>query len=105
MLIISTIKPIPDTRDHALHRIVFLFPGMICAALLASSGVNIDLATITTSSINKDLNNTDTWQETSTVNQTIVLQNPVWIVVHVMIFLSLLIYVSQNILMLLTKHD
>ena len=66
MLIISTIKDIPDTKYGAYLRSVFMLPGVICAGILGSSGVNIQLNSDTTASIIKDLNNTDTWSQNIT---------------------------------------
>ena len=101
MLIISTVKEVPTTKSFAIARAIYLIPGVICAALLASSGINI--VTDTTSNTIKNLNTTEVWSETTT--QKIVLQDRVWISVHYMIFAVLLVYVIFQILTLLTKHE
>ena len=101
MLIISTIKEVPSGKSLAIARSFYLIPSIICAGILASSGVNIVL--ITTSNTIKNLNSSEVWAETTTNN--IILQNPVWTTVHVLIFFVLLVYVIQQILILLTKHD
>lgn len=103
MLIISTIKTMPDegSRINTLARCVFLLPGLIVAPVLATSGPDIQLATIDTSSITKSINTTQTWQETTTQVNNIVLQNPVWLTVHMMIFFVLLMYIIRQLLLFL----
>lgn len=101
MLIISVIKEVPMTKSLSIVRAIYLIPGMICAGLLSGSGVNIitNLTTTTT----RNVNTTEVWTET--INQQIPLQNDVWILVHLMIFLVLFFYVVQHLLILFTKHD
>jgi hypothetical protein len=101
MLIISTIKEVPTGKSLSIIRSIYLIPGLICAAILASSGVNIKI--ISSSEIMKNLNDTSTWSDT--LNNQIVLQNPVWTTVHLLIFMVLLIYVITQILIFFTKHD
>ena len=48
MLIISVVKEVPDKKSQSILRSMWLIPGIICAALLMSSGVNITMDTITT---------------------------------------------------------
>ena len=122
MLIISSIKEIPTTKSLAISRAIYLIPGMICAAILAGSGVNIDMQTsditintnqtIAEFTINGTTgslitNSTTTMSTNSTTAQAdyIVLQNPVWVLVHFMIFAVLGVYVVNQALMLLTKKD
>lgn len=101
MLIISVIKDIPVSKNLAITRAVYIIPGMICAAVLASSGVNITMISTDTTIV--DLNSTQTWQETD--SHFIQLLNPVWILVHGMIFVVLLFYEVIQILTLLTKIE
>lgn len=105
MLIISVIKTnVPNDTPLSIIRVIFLLPGIFCAGILSSSGVNITTENSNTSNIIKDLNNTDTWQETTTQTSKFVLINYVWIIVHFLIFITLCIYVIQQVLILLTKH-
>lgn len=101
MTIIALIKDIPNTRNLAMQRCIFLFPGMICSGVLASSGVNIVLQTISTTT--KNLNTSQVWTEATT--NIITLQSPVWIMVHVMFFLVLFWFLVTQIMFLLTKWD
>ena len=113
MLIISAIKEIPTTKSLAISRAIYLIPGMICAAILAGSGVNIDMPTTTNTAIINETTYNATGSLTFTVltNSTapvtsyIVLQNPVWVLVHFMIFAVLGVYVVNQALMLLTKKE
>ena len=113
MLIISAIKDVPTTKSLAISRAIYLIPGMICAAILAGSGVNIDMPTTTNTQIINETTYNSTGSLTFTVltNNTapvtsyIVLQNPVWVLVHFMIFAVLGVYVVNQALMLLTKKD
>lgn len=101
MLIISTIKKdVPVDNPLTIIRVVFFIPGIICAGVLSGSGINITTETINTSNTIKDLNNTDTWSETTTQLNKFVLINPVWITVNFMVFIVLLVYVVQQVLIL-----
>lgn len=103
MLIISTIKSMPDEglRVNTIARAVFLLPGLICAPVLATSGPDIQIATIDTSNLIKSVNTTQTWTEATVQVHNIVLQNPIWLTVHMMIFFVLLMYVIRQFLLLL----
>ena len=103
MLIISTIKEIPESKFGAYLRSVFMIPGVVCAGILGSSGVNIQLNSDTVSSIIKDLNNTDTWSQNITNTSTVILQNPIWQSVHYMFMIVLVVYIFVQILTVLTK--
>ena len=102
MLIISTIKEVPMTKRLSIIRAIYMIPGVICSGVLTMSGVNIVLPQ--TVHIMKDLNSTNTWSDTTTVNN-IVLQSPVWTMVHLLFFTVLLVYVITQILLFFTKHD
>mgnify|MGYP000388649277 CR=1 FL=1 len=111
MLIISTIKEVPATKSLSITRAIYLIPGIICAMLLASSGVNITLED-TTNTITLDfeaLNSTDnnivTLNSTQTTTETnqIVLLNPVWVILHFLIAAVLVVYVINQMLTLFTK--
>lgn len=105
MLIISVVKEIPATKSLAIARSVFLIPGMVASAVLASSGVNIQVANVATSNLIRSINTTQTWSETTTQINNIVLQSPVWQMFHMLIFLVLMVYVITQILNLFTKTD
>ena len=100
MLIIMGVKGLPEERSriNVLAGAVFLIPGLICAPVLATSGINIQ--TSHTNDIIKDLNNTRTWSDTETTN--IVLQNPIWVGIHMMIFFVLLFYIIRQFMLFLT---
>jgi len=98
MLIISVLKGLPEsTRYNQLMTVAFMLPGMICAPVLATSGVSIQIQH--TDDIIKDLNSTRTWSDIST--NAIILQNPIWVTVHMMIFFVLLLYIIRQILLFL----
>ena len=99
MLIISSVRELPEERAryNKLIGAAFLLPGLICAPVLATSGVDIQLQQ--SNEIIKDLNSTQTWSDNNTIN--IVLQNPVWVTVHMMIFFVLLLFIIRQILLFL----
>lgn len=98
MLIISVIKGLPETsRINSLVTAVFLIPGLICAPVLATSGVNITIQT--THDTIKDLNSSRVWTDNAT--NAIQLINPIWVLVHMMIFFVLLIFIIRQLLMFL----
>lgn len=99
VLITSINKDTPQTRSSSILRSIYLIPGIICAAILASSGENI--GTVSTNNTIINLNTTETWTETTL--QTVVLQNEVWIFVHFMIMLVLIAYVIQQAITLIVK--
>jgi hypothetical protein len=101
MLIISSIKEVPTTRSLAGLRAIFLVPGIICAGILASSGVNIVFQTVNTTT--RDLNSSTVWSQV--VTTTIPLQNPVWQSVHYMIMIILVIYVLVQIFNVVGKSE
>ena len=105
MLIISVVKEVPSTKIMAIARSIFLIPGMVASAVLASSGVNIQVANVATSNLIKSINTTQTWTETTTQINNIVLQSPVWQMFHILIFLTLLVYVITQMLNLFIKTD
>lgn len=102
-LIISVIKEVPITRSLAIVRAIFLLPSIIAAGILMSSGINININTAITSNLIRSINTTQTWTEATTQTNQIVLQNPVWITFHFLLFIVMSVYVIQQILFLLTK--
>ena len=103
MLLVSIVKDVPNTRILAIARSVYLIPGMVAAGVLASSGVNIQVANVATSNLIKSINTTQTWTETTSQINNIVLQSPVWQMFHMLIFLVLLSYIITQILGILLK--
>ena len=99
MLIISTIKEVPQERSGSIMRGIWLIPGILCAFILASSGINIVLPESTNTIVN--INTTEVWTET--IANQVVLQNPIWVTVHLLIFLVLIVYVVLQVLTLFTK--
>ena len=100
MLLTSISKEIPSEKAYAVMRCVFLMPGLICAGILASTGVNIQTNTDSTNSIIKNLNDTSTWSTTLTNTTNVVLQNPVWQTVHYMLFAVFLVYIIMQIMVI-----
>lgn|SRR6185312_8124997 len=100
MLLTSITKEIPTEKAYAVMRCVFLMPGLICAGILALTGVNIQTNTDSTNSIIKNLNDTSTWQTTLTNTTNIVLQDPTWQTVHYMIFAVFLVYIIMQIMVI-----
>ncbi len=101
MLIISTIKEVPTTKALSIARSIYLIPGMIAAALLATVGPNI--TTTSVSNTITALNTSEVFQEVITTQTTI--QNEVWAIFHYMLFIVLFVYVITQILILFTKVD
>jgi len=100
MLIISTIKEVPDTKAGSISRAIYLLPGAICSLLLAS-GESVILASDTTNTI-ISLNTTEVWTET--IASSITLQNTVWTTVHLLFFFVIIFYVLTQVVQLLTKE-
>jgi hypothetical protein len=101
MTLVTLVKEIPQTRDLALSRVFFTLPGMICAGVLAMSGINIVMPTTTLTNITKDLNSSTVWSQTTTQASFIVLQNPVWIMIHVMFFMVLFWFIVTQVMFIL----
>ena len=99
MLIISTIREIPETKAGSVARAIFLLPGMICAWVLAVSGEVI--ITSDTKNTIVSLNTTEAWTES--ISSSITLVDPIWITVHFMFFIIILVYVLIQIINLMTK--
>ena len=103
MLLISIVKDIPTTKILAVARSVYMIPGMVASGILATSGINIQVATVDTSNLIRSINTTQTWTETTNQINNIVLQNPAWQMFHMLIFLVMLAYVITQILNILLK--
>ena len=101
MLIISTIKEIPDSKAGAIARSIYLLPGAICAWILAVGG-EVIVSTDTANTI-VSLNTTEAWTET--ISSTITLQNPIWITVHFIFFIVIVFYIILQAINLITKEN
>ena len=104
VLIISTIKEVPQTKILTIARSIFMIPSMVASGILASSGINIQVAQVDTANLIKSINTTQTWTETTTQINNIVLQNPVWQMFHYLLFIVMLVYVIQQMLILFTSY-
>lgn len=103
MLIISVAKEIPDSKKHVVLRAIFLVPGMLAAGMLAGSGPNVVINTIITNSTS--LANS-TWTNSTAHSDTLViLQNPMWGMFHMMIFLVLFVFILFRTISMLEKRD
>ena len=104
MLIISTIKEVPSGKSQSILRSIYFIPGIICAGLLASSGVDLGLETVDTiNTITDNQTQSIIFTEDITRETKVTLLSPVWITVHMMIFLVLLVHVVIQMLTLFTK--
>lgn len=99
MLIIQTVKQVPDEKSGSIIRSVYLIPGIIACLIIAGSGEFIIVQDITNTII--DLNTTTIWTED--VDNSIRLQNPIWVTFHYLLAMVLLVYVVIQILTLFTK--
>lgn len=103
MLIISTIKEVPSVKSHTIVRAIYLIPGIIATIVLASSGVNIITADITTTNTITALNTSEVFVEAISTSTQIVLQNPVWVSFHFLLAAIMTVYVINQMLILFTK--
>lgn len=105
LLIISSFRETPATKSHSLLRAGFISLSVIACMILSGSGVNINMETTTTDGVIINLNSTEV--TTSTVTQTSVftLQNPVWIVFHYLLAVTMVIYILVQVLTLLTLRE
>ncbi len=105
MLIISTIKEIPNTRASSIIRSIYLIPGMIAAAFLGGTGQNITFNTILTNSTTTVSNSTTVWTEVTNQTNFIVLQSEVWGYFHLLIMLVLFAFIINQIVNFMTKPE
>ena len=102
MLIISVLKTdYQPTKVLAIARVIYLIPGMICSAIIALSGINIQMVTTTTANTIRSVNTTQVWTESTGQTTQIVLQNNTWAMVHWMIFIVLMFYIFTQVLLLM----
>jgi len=102
VLIISVIKKeIPDSKPHALARVIWLIPGIIAIGILSGVGEGIILESITTET--EVLNGTVLVNATSIQTKEITLLQPFWILFHLAIMLILIMFVIMQVLIIMTK--
>lgn len=104
MLIISTIKRVPAETITDLTRNIWFLPGIFCLFIMSQAGVDI---LVTSSTTTEDVMNSSSLtlltNSTTTHQEKIELQNPVWITIHIMLFLVMIVYVITNLVQVLTK--
>lgn len=105
MLIISTIKEIPNTKASSIIRSIYLIPGMIAAAWLARTGQNVTFNTILTNSTTTVSNSTTVWNEVTTQTNFVMLQSEVWGYFHLLIMLVLFAFIINQIVNFMTKPE
>jgi len=103
MLIISTIKEVPAEKSHSIVRAIYLIPGILCAIILASSGVNIEITDVTTTNTITAVNTSEVFTEAITSTSLIELENPIWVSFHFLLAAVLTVYVINQMLILFTK--
>lgn len=104
VLVVSVIKEVPTTRSLAIIRAIYLMPCIIAAGILASTGVDITMDSVTTNNTIRSVNTTQVWTEVQTQTAQFTLLGNFWIPFHMMLFIVMLVYVMQQILFLLTKQ-
>ena len=105
MLIISVIKEIPDTKSRSIARAVYLIPGMIAAGVMSGTGIHINMITTMTNSTTISNVTQEVFTEIGTKTDMISLVNPMWMMFHLLIFLTLLIFILNQVYNLLVKTD
>lgn len=102
MLIISTIKTIPIGGSLTIVRATYLIPGIICALILASSGLTFTVSVLNTNSTTIAANSSELFHENSTQTTTTKIMNyPSWAILHFILAVIMIIYVIQQVLILL----
>jgi len=99
MLIIQTVKQVPDEKSGSIIRSVYLIPGIIACLIIAGSGDSIVTQDVTNTIV--AVNTTEVFTETITSN--VALQNAVWITFHYLLAIIMIVYVILQILTLFTK--
>lgn len=109
--VVSVIKEIPTGRKASAPRLVFIIPGLICAAILASAGVS-SISVDSTSSYQTIKNYNVTANKlttnstvTSTITKTIPLTSNVFMMINLIVFFSLVIFLLFQFGFILTSDD
>ena len=104
MLIISTIITPPQTKSLSLARSIYMLLGVIFAFVLMGAGPTVALPTMQSNTTTVSLNTTEVFEESHSEAGTLrILDGSTWMLAHLLIGLMLLIYVIQQVLMLLVK--
>ena len=107
MLVLSAFQDNPQTKSQSFIRAIWLLPAIIMMIVLSNAGATIWLdegSNITSTLIN--VNSTEVWNETiTTTPNSIILVQPVWVVVHYLFSIMLSLYFVWNILQLFTKRE
>jgi hypothetical protein len=105
VLVVSIIKDTDETKYQALMKSMYMVPGIVCAGVLITSGVDITLDTVNTINITNatsDLGqNEQIFYETTDTTDKITLLNPIWGSIHFIIFIVLILYVLKQTLLML----
>jgi hypothetical protein len=107
MLIVSAFKEDGTaSRSQTGVKVVWLLPCIFAAVLLAGAGQDITFETVNTvNTITNNVTSTVDFTEDVTTETKITLVQPVWGMVHMLLFFVMLLYVIIQILIMLTKHD
>lgn len=105
LLIISSFRETPSTKYQSLLRAGFLSLSVIACIILSGSGININMETVTISSTVVSLNTTEAWSENISQTNVFTLQNPVWILFHYLLAVTMLVYIIVQVLMLFTSRE
>jgi hypothetical protein len=104
ILVISIIKDTDETKYQALMKSMYMVPGIICAGVLITSGVDITLDTVQTINLTNSTagaTNEQIFYELTDTTDKITLLNPVWGSIHFIIFIVLILYVLKQTLLML----
>lgn len=100
-LISTAFKEVPSTKSGAIARAIFVLPSALTALVLAFSGEGI--RTEGTTNVIRDLNSSTVWTET--IQSQIILLNDMWVLVHFLIFITIIVYVFTQMMNMLTKTE
>ena len=108
VLVFSVVTKPPTGRDLAGARAIWLVPSVICLFLISYSGgiISGDTDTTTRSEIGYNVTTGAVITNvtvTETVQNQITLQNPVWIMLHVLFAIILIIYIIIQLFNIFTK--
>ena len=110
ILLISIIKDIPMSRSMSIARSIYILLGMLCAFAISGMGINItgtteiNIVNATTFNETNDLIFTEITNSTTTT-KIVMLNFPLWVIVHRAFGLVMAFFFILQILTLLTKKD
>lgn len=104
MLIISTIKDVNETKINALIRTLYFLPAVVCCGILITAGTSITLDTVNTITLTNSTaggtNEQIFYEETNTTDEFVLIE-PAWMSVHFIFFMTFIIYIFKQMLMML----